>query len=104
MNAEINTSEQWHFGRLEAPTSQSSGFWKPVVRDSKKAVVCRINSGPKAASRARLIAAAPELLEACRGFMNIALTTGSGDIHPELESAIEAARLAISKATQKENQ
>ena len=56
----------------------------------------------KAIANARLIAAAPELLEAAQDFDKFARLRELelGSISPEMHAAIEKARAAIAKATQ----
>jgi len=69
-----------------------------VVLGSNKSTVCKIATGEdreEEDANARLIAAAPDLLVACRGLVEAAdLRLGAGAI----KSALDLARAAISKA------
>jgi hypothetical protein len=103
-------------------TAHTPGPWKTEGRDVQTAdglITVAIAHGPvgewqkvrtEHEANARLIAAAPDLLEACERFMNCGLLATSGKttdgkepnisvyIHPELDAAIENARAAINKA------
>lgn len=74
-----------------------------LVSDSGIGVVCGSNPDPEHEANARLIAAAPELLEALRDLLRAVGRAGyddadSGELF-ELDSAAEEARAVIAKAT-----
>jgi hypothetical protein len=78
-----------------------------TMRDGESIQLCAMDTTPFALgepeANARLIAAAPELLEACRGLLAV-VAVGDGWKNPyeqgtQSYAAIEAARAAIAKAT-----
>ena len=54
--------------------------------------------GENAIENARLIAAAPELLEALKGTLNYWKSTGFAECEPDCDCLVESVRAAIAKA------
>ena len=87
-------------------TQHTKGPWIAVDRDTGDGVcqvipasaglrICTVTNSAHDADNARLIAAAPELLEACRSLLALC-EGGTGDALQRMD----AARAAIEKATQ----
>jgi hypothetical protein len=83
-----HTPGPWVFEQPEPPSGPSDIY---ATRDSRRIWLGQVN-GP---ADARLIAAAPELLEACAAM----LSTGWSDDEDAIIAARNAGRVAIAKAT-----
>ncbi len=89
----------------------TQGEWKAAMRSSDYTWQIYSSAAPLAIAvvndygvpretveaNARLLAAAPDLLEACQGLLHALAAMNASD-HPELKSDINAARAAIAKA------
>ena len=87
---------------LDTPESMYAPFWivaKSNVSLAAKMRVASIDDEPEARANARLIAAAPELLEALKQLLRQVDESGNGDASDfGWPSATHAARAAIAKA------
>lgn len=103
MTTPKHTPGPWGYQKCPKPQAHSDcrdHAWLVIWNDGKYEGDLAIVQTEQAEANARLIAAAPELLEACRELLDLTsdLHEPDGSPDPEVERINRAARAAIAKA------